>query len=157
MLCGAQKTRLARADDLFEIERIENAVFDGDRLSRRSLRRLLVSPASLMLALTAQGKDGETVAGYSLMGFRKRSSKARLYSIALDPAAQARGLGRFLLGASERAARARGALLLRLEVRADNARAIALYENAGYVAFGRHEDYYEDGASAIRFEKPLAG
>uniref|UniRef100_UPI003784F276 GNAT family N-acetyltransferase n=1 Tax=Methylocella sp. TaxID=1978226 RepID=UPI003784F276 len=87
--------------------------------------------------------------------FRSTSRKARLYSIALDPAAHGRGYGRLLLAASEEAARARGARTLRLEVRDDNARAIRLYEQAGYGAFGRYEDYYEDGGGAIRFEKPL--
>ncbi len=52
------------------------------------------------------------VAGYSLVAFRKGSFRARLYSVALDPAKQGRGLGRFLLGASEQAASARGALVM---------------------------------------------
>jgi ribosomal-protein-alanine N-acetyltransferase len=81
--------------------------------------------------------------------------EARLYSIALDPAEHGRGLGRFLLGASERAAKARGASFMRLEVRTDNASAIALYEKNGYRFFGRIEDYYEDGGAALQFEKPL--
>ncbi len=143
--------RPATVEDLPAIEAIENAVFDGDRLSRRSLRYLLKSKAALMLVLVFQ----EHVAGYSLMGFRKGSMRARLYSIALDRGEQGRGLGRFLLGASERAARAHGAAFMRLEVRIDNPAAIALYEKNGYRAFGRIGDYYEDGGEALRFEKPL--
>ena len=44
-------------------------------------------------------------------------------------------------------------------MRADNARAIALYERSGYRLFGQVPGYYEDGAMALRFEKPspLAG
>jgi len=42
-----------------------------------------------------------------------------------------------------------------LEVRADNARAIALYEERGYEKFGTVADYYEDGASALRYRKRL--
>jgi ribosomal protein S18 acetylase RimI-like enzyme len=44
---------------------------------------------------------------------------------------------------------------LRLEVRYDNASAIALYEKMGYRQFGQYERYYEDGAAALRFEKRL--
>ena len=43
-----------------------------------------------------------------------------------------------------------------LEVRYDNAPAIALYEKCGFRAFGEHEDYYSDGATALRYRKRLA-
>ncbi|PNG25861.1 GNAT family N-acetyltransferase [Methylocella silvestris] len=143
--------RPATAQDLAAIERIENAVFEGDRLTRRSLRYFLTAKRSLMLTLATQ----DEVVGYSLVGLRKGSLKARLYSIALDPKQHGRGLGRMLLRASERAAEAHGARFLRLEVRTDNKSAIALYEKNGYRIFGRYEDYYEDGGEAIRLEKPL--
>jgi ribosomal protein S18 acetylase RimI-like enzyme len=144
--------RQARFEDLADIETIENAVFESDRLSRRSLRYYLTAKTALLLVVRANDR----VAGYSLVGFRKDSPRARLYSIALDPAAHRRGLGRLLLGASERAAKARGASAMRLEVRIDNARAIELYEKNGYRNFAVVTDYYEDGATALRFEKRLA-
>lgn len=143
--------RPATAADLSAIWAIENAVFDGDRLSRRSLRYFLASDTALVLVLALQ----DHVLGYSLVAFRKGSKRARLYSLALDPAEHGRGLGRFLLRSSENAARAHGAAFMRLEVRTDNAGAIALYEKNGYRLFGRIEDFYEDGASALRFEKAL--
>lgn len=143
--------RPATAADLPAIEAIERSVFTGDRLSRRSLRYFLAARTAMMFVLAFN----DQIAGYSLIALRKGSRRARLYSLALDPAGHGRGLGRFLLGASERAAKARGALSMRLEVRTDNAAAIALYEKNGYRFFGRIEDYYEDGGPALRFEKPL--
>ena len=124
----------------------------GDRLSRRSLRYFLAAET----ASFSCSPSATDVVGYSLIAFRKGSRRARLYSIALAPGEQGRGLGRFLLRSSENAARARGAAFMRLEVRADNAAAIALYEKNGYRLFGRIEDYYEDGAGALRFEKALS-
>ena len=59
------------------------------------------------------------------------------------------------MDACERAALKRGCDRLRLEVREKNRPAIALYETLGYVRIGRYEDYYQDGASALRFEKQL--
>jgi hypothetical protein len=59
--------------------------------------------------------------------------------------------------AAEDEARRRGDLFMRLEVRADNAAAIALYQRLGYKAFGRHLDYYEDHAEAIRLHKRIIG
>jgi ribosomal-protein-alanine N-acetyltransferase len=60
------------------------------------------------------------------------------------------------MGACERYAAAHGCDLLRLEVRADNAPALALYEQLGFRQFGAYEAYYADGAKALRFEKPVA-
>ena len=48
-------------------------------------------------------------------------------------------------------------MMLRLEVREDNARAIRIYEQNGYRRIGREPDYYEDGATALRYEKTLRG
>lgn len=45
---------------------------------------------------------------------------------------------------------------MRLEVDANNARAIARYRKAGYAAFGRRPGYYENGADALRFQKQLS-
>ncbi|WOJ90084.1 GNAT family N-acetyltransferase [Methylocapsa polymorpha] len=146
------RVRPARLEDLAAIEAIEAAVFAVDRLSRRSLRYFLKSKTALFLVLDVNNH----VAGYSLMSFRQGSLSPRLYSIALDPVEQGRGLGRFLLGASERAAKARGAVAMRLEVRVDNARAIELYKKNGYRSFAAVEDYYQDGAAALRFEKEFA-
>lgn len=147
----AAAVRPARPEDLDAIEAIENKVFDGDRLSRRSLRHFLTAKTAILLALDAGGR----IAGYSLVGFRKGSFRARLYSIALDPADHGRGFGRQLLHSSERAAKARGALTMRLEVRTDNSRAIRLYQQNGYFRFAVIDDYYEDGGSALRLEKVL--
>jgi ribosomal protein S18 acetylase RimI-like enzyme len=54
-------------------------------------------------------------------------------------------------------ARRHGASVLSLEVRVGNRPAIALYRKAGYREQGRVDDYYEDGATAIRFAKALVG
>lgn len=143
--------RPARLEDLAALDSIETSVFDSDRLSRRGLRYHIHSKTTQLLVLVLR----ETVVGYSLVGFRKASTRVRLYALALDPRVHGRGFGRALLGAAERAAKAHGAKAIRLEVRMDNARAIALYEKAGYRHFAVLPDYYEDGATALRLEKNL--
>jgi ribosomal protein S18 acetylase RimI-like enzyme len=102
----------------------------------------------------AERRPGE-LAGYALVVFRRGSRVARLYSIAVDPAARRLGLGRQLLRSAEQAAVAVGAEEMRLEVRADNGAAIAAYEGAGYQPIGRYSDYYEDRADALRLAKRL--
>jgi [ribosomal protein S18]-alanine N-acetyltransferase len=137
--------------DLDRLLEIEEAAFETDRLSRRSFAHALTSASSA--CLVAEAKD--RVVGYALVNFRKNSRKARLFSLARAEDAP-RGCGRALLAAAEAAAHDRGCVSLRLEVRETNERAIALYEVAGFRCFGRHDEYYEDGAPALRFEKALA-
>jgi ribosomal protein S18 acetylase RimI-like enzyme len=139
---------LADIDDLLQLE---ERCFAGDRLSRRSLRRLVGSPSGSMRV----ARLGECLAGYSLTLLRKGSRLARLYSIAVAPEARGGGLGRKMLADAEAAARRRGMSGLRLEVRADNSSATALYQSQGYEPDGRRENYYQDGATALRFVKRL--
>lgn len=143
--------RPARASDVDALVSIENEVFETDRISRRSFRRLMKSgTASLLVAAR-----NRVVAGYALVLFRKGGSVARLYSIVVSPASASAGLGRSLLEAAEMTAFAHGRPIIRLEVRERNARAISLYERAGYRRIGRRESYYQDGVAALRFEKHL--
>lgn len=144
--------RRASVDDAPALADLEQRIFSGDRLSLRQFRHHSRAPGSdLLLALA----DAELL-GYALLLCRTGSRLARLYSIAVAPAARGLGLGARLLAAAEDAARARARSELRLEVRVDNAAAIALYERHGYRAFGRREGYYEDGCDALRMARLLS-
>lgn len=143
--------RRAKRSDLEALVAIETRCFTSDRLSRRSLRYFLCAPNAAIVVAVLEG----LTAGYALVSFRKGSRIARLYSIATDPDFRGRGLGLSLLQAAEKVARSCRASAMRLEVRGRNRRAIALYERQGYRRFGRIADYYEDGATALRYEKPL--
>ena len=144
--------RAAGPADLATLQAIETACFTQDRLSPRAMARHLRSGNAEVLLATL----GAAPAGYALLLYRSTTSLARLYSIATLPSARGKGVGRRLMGALERAARKRGCDRLRLEVREKNRPAIALYEALGYRRIGRYDNYYEDGAPALRFEKQLA-
>jgi ribosomal protein S18 acetylase RimI-like enzyme len=126
--------RLARASDVDALAALENAIFEADRISRKSFRNMVDSASAVVLVAVAQG----TVAGYCAVLFRAGSRKARLYSLA---AARGSGIGRTLLAAAEEKAATRGCEELRLEVHEDNGRAIGLYEKSGYRRFGRKPGY----------------
>ena len=144
--------RTAAPADLGALVALELRAFSGDRMSRAQYRRHLASAGAAVLVADA---PGEELLGSALVFFRRGSTLARLYSIATAPAARGRGIGAQLLAAAEGAARDRGCRALRLEVRVDNAAAIALYERAGYRRIGRYADYYQDGADAWRYDKSL--
>lgn len=144
--------RAARPDDLPALLDLERQ-FPGDRMSRRSLRRLLASPTALWILADDLG----ALRGYALVLLRRGSEVGRLYSLMVAPAARGQGLGFRLTGAAMVAARDAGRRRLRLEVRADNAEAVALYRRAGFREIGRTPAYYEDGQDAVRFEAEMGG
>lgn len=145
------RVRRAGPGDLAALVALELASFEGDRMSARSWRAQLASPRAWL----GVAERGGRLLGSALVLFRVDSTRARLYSIAVSPAARGGGVGLALLRAAQRAARTRGADALRLEVRTGNAAAIALYEREGYVRTGTFARYYEDGADAVRFEKSV--
>lgn len=89
--------RPACASDVDALVSIENEVFETDRISRRSFRRLMKSGTACLLVVARN----RAVAGYALVLFRKGDSVARLYSIVVSPVSASAGLGRSLLEAAE--------------------------------------------------------
>ena len=138
---------LADLARLLELE----ALFPGDRLAPRQFRRHLASPRARLRVAEADGR----LAGYALVFLRRGSTVARLYSIVVDPVARGTGIGVALLRDACAQARRAGCRWLRLEVRTDNAAALALYRREGFEAFGRRQAYYADGCDAWRLQRAL--
>jgi tRNA threonylcarbamoyl adenosine modification protein TsaD/ribosomal-protein-alanine acetyltransferase len=74
---------------------------------------------------------------------------AHIMNLAVTPARRGRGIGRMLLDATLRGAARLGARRVTLEVRSENAAAIALYESVGLEAVGTRPDYYGYGQDAV--------
>jgi ribosomal-protein-alanine acetyltransferase len=146
------RIRRARPPDLDALVALEEASFDHDRVSRAQFRRHIVSDSAVVLVAEERGR----VLGAALLFFRRGAKAARLYSIAIAHAARGQGLGAALLDAAEREARKRGRSAMRLEVRTDNAPAVALYEKRGYQRRKREPGFYENGMDAWRYWKELA-
>jgi ribosomal-protein-alanine acetyltransferase len=143
--------REARHTDIDALAKLEAECFSSDRLSRRSLASLTRSTSAFVVLASR-----DTPVGYAVLLTRRGTRSARLYSIAVSPATAGGGVGTCLLQAVEEEAGRRGASRMHLEVRADNAAAIHLYEKMGYRRVGRRDDYYEDGAPALLFARPLS-
>lgn len=146
---GGLILRAGEAQDLDAIAKLERESFPEDQVSRRSIAYFLRSPH---LPVIAAFIDGE-LAGHAILSLRRDSPSVRIYSIAVDARFARRGVGSALLQACENYARLHQKSQLTLEVRYDNAPAIALYEKWGFRQFGEHEDYYADGATALRYRK----
>lgn len=141
--------RPAGLTDLPALLEVERRCFATDRLDRRNFRYTLTHAKALCLVGEVNGQ----VAGYAIVAFHAGTTIARLTSLGVAPEQRRSGLGLRLLVAAEDAALHRGCRSVRLEVRRDNAAAIALYIRCGYHVFASYLDYYEDGTDALRLEK----
>ncbi|HYF88862.1 GNAT family N-acetyltransferase [Azospirillum sp.] len=144
---------------------IEEQSFATDRMMRRNFRYAILKAKGVVLVADCQvgsrsddcpSDMGRRPVAYGVLGFHAGTPLARLTSFAVEPGNRGRGIARRLLSALEDAAAAHGCAGLRLEVRADNVAAIALYAAAGYRRFAVYPAYYEDDMAALRLEKPLA-
>lgn len=146
--------RPATAEDLEPLLVIEKLCFATDRLSRRSFQHF-IRPGPHELLVIERGDDGRKLLGYVLLLYRAGTNLARLYSIAVAPDEQGKGLSKRLLRAGEASAQLHLCAFMRLEVNVHNTPAISLYQADGYRNIGTIRDYYENGDDAIRMEKRL--
>jgi ribosomal protein S18 acetylase RimI-like enzyme len=144
--------RAARLADAAAVHDLESRVFTSDRLSLRSIRRLIVANSARVLV----SADRNDIAAALAMLYRHGSRHARLYSLAVDPRCRGRGVGSRLLSHALDQARHDGKSEMRLEVRRDNRSAQAFYLRHGFVKTGLREHYYQDGQEALVYAlKPL--
>lgn len=143
----------ATPEDIPALVALEDASFSTDRLAAANFRQFLRRGNGDLFVARRPGVPG--IAGYLLVLYRRGSTAARIYSIAVDVAARGAGVGTALLMRGEDAARGRQCQRMTLEVRPDNAAAISLYEGRGYQVFGRYRGFYEDGTDALRLALDL--
>lgn len=97
--------------------------------------------------LVALPSPGGEVLGY--VGLADYGQEAYIQTLAVAPAAQGAGLGARLLDQALQEARRRGAQLVGLEVRTDNAVALGMYGRRGFQVVGTRRGYYQpSGADA---------
>lgn len=155
---GKTRIRLAMPEDQPGILGLERH-FPSDRLSARALRGLLQSNSAMIwVALPPPSSTLHSPPSLSaalILLTRRNSRSARIYSLAVNPAARGQGLAKKLVQKAEAAARRRGCERLSLEVRADNAAARGLYAGLGYAELKRLPGYYDDGAPGLRLHRQL--
>jgi ribosomal protein S18 acetylase RimI-like enzyme len=93
-----------------------------------ALRKKLAVERDLLLVAAVEGEVAGTVMG----GYD--GHRGWVYSVAVDPRYQRRGIGAALIRAIEAALVERGCLKVNLQVRASNAGVVAFYEKLGYAA-----------------------
>jgi ribosomal-protein-alanine N-acetyltransferase len=133
---------------------LEAQLFDGDDpWPAAAFVRELAAPHIHYVAARADDK----LVGYggiARLG-RKAPYEYEIHTIGVDPAYQGQGIGRDML---DRLLAVAGDDTVYLEVRTDNAAAIAMYSGAGFVTVGLRKRYYRvSGADAYTMQRPARG
>jgi ribosomal protein S18 acetylase RimI-like enzyme len=144
--------RAATLADLADLIHLETLFPEGDRISARSWRRFMAREGCVVVASEMGAPE---VLGAAVILTRKGSQTARIYSLAVDPHAQGRGVGRMLVEAAVARAQAAGCTRLSLEVRPDNAAARTLYRTCGFEDRGVMPEHYADGTAALIMDKEV--
>ena len=139
--------RRASIDDITALVAIEIACFGTGAWRASLLEKALEDPNQDVLLTTG---------GHAYGVVRVSHDTADLDRIAALPQVRRRGVGRRLLGNLIDHAVNRGADRMLLEVAADNAGAVALYQSAGFVEIHRRDRYYPGGVEALVMERRLA-
>ena len=117
----------------------EADLLDGQRIDEAGLRAMLALPQAVILLC-------QTVEGQLLGSFHAQAKGAVLYlsMLAVAPAGQGQGAGRFLLEAVEEYGRQHGCTISRMTVISVRAELIAYYERRGYHRTGATEPFPTD-------------
>jgi len=118
------------------------------------LRHYLVAVEMPDPATTATGADPRVV-GYA--GLAALAPEADVQTIAVSPDAQGLGLGAALLDQLLEEAERRNCTTVMLEVRADNERALTLYQRRGFELLSSRRDYYGPGLDALIMRRRTHG
>jgi ribosomal-protein-alanine N-acetyltransferase len=153
-LSVAYEVRLARLEDVAGVLRVEQASREAPHWDDARYRAMLdADEGALRRALWVAIADGNVI------GFAAVSvvlDEAELESIAVEQSWRKRGVGRALSEAMFLWVREAGAMRMRLEVRASNVGAQALYKSFGFIFGGVRCAYYSEPVEdALLFARTL--
>jgi len=106
---------------------------------RQELGRVTSGEVEYLVAAASAGLP----VGKAGIDYARHAGAGTIYQAAVHPALQSCGIGTVLFGEAERRMKVRGLARAELSVEHDNARARALYERLGYVAYGEAPDEWD--------------
>lgn len=137
--------------DLVEIVQLEQLIFKEEAFSQKQLFYLAHSKTCHFYV----SKKKHQVLGYYMLLSRKNSAKIRLYSIAVNPLHQGKGMGKVMLKEVISIAKKMHKAAISLEVDEQNLKAIKLYQNHGFTTLGCKKNYYKNGNTALIMYKTI--
>jgi [ribosomal protein S18]-alanine N-acetyltransferase len=137
------ETRLATKNDAAVLAALHEESFGAARWSPAQINDSLALQTTLALVV----QEKETAQGFALCQIA--GEDAEFLTFCIVPPLRRKGAGMFLLGAALDIMRQQGVKNIFLEVSADNAAALALYEKAEFRRIGKRVGYYGHGDQAI--------
>ena len=121
----------------------ERELFGPEAWTAHGYRLELADGRNRWYVVALDPDDADRLLGWA--GIMLLGEEAEVLTVGVVPFRRRQGVGSLLLDALEAHAAGRGVGTVFLEVRVDNAAAIALYERRGYERVGTRRGYYEHG------------
>jgi [ribosomal protein S18]-alanine N-acetyltransferase len=154
--------RAMMVQDIDDLVMLAARFVEAPHWSRRDYEKILLPvlpPAAPPVGLTRRAfitLSDSTLAGFAVASWLPREAAAEVEGLVVDEKYRRQGMGSALLGACMEWAAHAGASSMRLEVRASNTAALALYQSHGFCAVGCRRAYYTSPVEdAVLLEAPL--
>ena len=142
--------RKATIDDLPFLVRLEKESFpEFLQNPRQNIRHSILSNFQEVLIGETNSKNKEAIASLTLFKYKNR---LRIYSVAVLPEFQNKGIGDIMLRHVFEQAEGRMFEKVSIEVRANNKKLVEWYKKRGFNEVERLEDYYSVGEHAVKME-----
>ena len=130
---------------------------EAPRWTRSDYERILeAEPSDPLHRCALVALAGSDLAGFAVATWLQQEPSAELEGVFVDRAYRRQGIGGALVAACLAWAAGTGATTIRLEVRASNAAALALYQRYGFSTTGLRRAYYSVPVEdAVLLEAPL--
>jgi len=143
--------RNVKESDINELLEIEQDCFCNSRLQKYQFKYLLRHGKCDFIIC----EENQKVAGYAISLYRKNSTEARIYSIAIHSRYRKKGYGVLILNEISQRAIQHGCRSIRLEMDISNEVARKFYEKIGFMKNGIIDHYYGNNLKALKLRKIL--
>ncbi len=131
------------AQDIDHVLRLAARFVEAPHWTRRDYEQILLpAQPSLVTRYSVIALCGSILTGFALASWLPQETLAEVEGLVVDEKYRRQGIGSALIGASMAWAAKSGASIMRLEVRASNAAALALYQRHDFSTVGCRRAYY---------------
>ena len=149
--------RAMAAEDIDPLLLLAGDSVDAPQWTRRDYQQILqATPSGLLRRYGLVALSGARLAGFAAASWLRHEAAAEVEGLMVERHHRRQGIGTALTGACMAWAAGTGASAIRLEVRASNLAALALYRRLGFTTSGVRRAYYSAPAEdALLLQAPL--
>ena len=149
--------RALAAEDLDRVWVLAGESVDAPRWTRQDYERIMeADETDILVRCGLVALCGSDLVGFVVASWLRQETVAEVEGLFVEQTYRRQGIGGALIGACMAWARTAGVPTLRLEVRASNVAALALYQRYGFSAAGIRRAYYSSPLEdALLLQAPL--